>query len=217
MRSPMVCRSSWCINRVAFSCREFKGLSHFRLAKDTKDTSGRCHPASSQAARNLTACSETAMMPAAGKILGVLGKTGIKGLAKAGAELWASYGYTTVQEGRATPAVAEAIREAGAEGAFKVDVTIFPDVLADRDYIKKNLSKTYCKSCAHRGRQAVDGRVASGIYRLAGPPLLRASRHLSTWLRGLRGSTCGNTCRGHRLGLRERGSDHLARQRRSSD
>lgn len=120
-----------------------KALAILGFTKDTKDPVGGVIQRRAGSQEPNGVLEEAAMMPAAGKILGVLGKTGIKGLAKAGAELWASYGYTTVQEGRATPAVAEAIREAGAEGAFKVDVTIFPDVLADRDYIKKNLSKTY--------------------------------------------------------------------------
>ena len=41
---------------------------------------------------------------------------------KAGAEQWASYGYTTVQEGRALPPVVDAMRAVAVEGGFKVDV-----------------------------------------------------------------------------------------------
>jgi predicted amidohydrolase YtcJ len=120
-----------------------KALGILGYTKDTKDPVGGVIQRRAGSQEPNGVLEEAALMPAASKLLGVLGKTGIKGLAKAGAELWASYGYTTVQEGRATPAVAEAIREAGAEGAFKVDVAIFPDVLVDRDYIKTNLSKTY--------------------------------------------------------------------------
>ena len=39
------------------------------------------------------------------------------------------------------PPIAEAMRAAAAEGAFKVDVVTYPDVLVDRDYIKANVSR----------------------------------------------------------------------------
>jgi predicted amidohydrolase YtcJ len=86
---------------------------------------------------------ETAMFNAVPVVLGNVGATGIKALAAAGAELWASYGYTTVQEGRAVPGVAKAMMAVAGEGGFKVDVVVFPDVLVDRDFIKANHSSGY--------------------------------------------------------------------------
>lgn len=86
---------------------------------------------------------ETALFPVVPKILKAVGPTGVKSLAKAGSELWTRYGYTTTQEGRSMPPIAEAMRSAAAEGAFKVDVVTYPDVLVDRDYIKANASREY--------------------------------------------------------------------------
>ncbi len=86
---------------------------------------------------------ETAFFPVLPKILKTIGPTGVKTLAKAGSELWTRYGYTTTQEGRSMPPIAEAMRSAAAEGAFKVDVVTYPDVLVDRDYIKANASPEY--------------------------------------------------------------------------
>ena len=86
---------------------------------------------------------ETALFPIVPKILKSVGPTGVKTLAKSGSELWTRYGYTTTQEGRSMPPIAEAMKAAAAEGAFKVDVVTYPDVLVDRDYIKANVSADY--------------------------------------------------------------------------
>lgn len=86
---------------------------------------------------------ETAMFPAAGKLLGAIGQRGIKALAKSGSELWARYGYTTADEGRGVESVFAAMREVAAEGGFKVDVAGYADVLVDRDFIKANASRDY--------------------------------------------------------------------------
>jgi predicted amidohydrolase YtcJ len=86
---------------------------------------------------------ETAMFPIAMKLLSRIGSEGGKTLARSGAELWAKYGYTTAQEGRAFQSVAETIREVAREGGFKVDVPVYPDVLTARDFIKANVSDKY--------------------------------------------------------------------------
>jgi len=86
---------------------------------------------------------ETALFQVIPKILKAAGPAGMKTLAKAGSELWTRYGYTTTQEGRSVPPVAEAMRAAAAEGAFKVDVVTYPDVLVDRDYIKASVTADY--------------------------------------------------------------------------
>lgn len=86
---------------------------------------------------------EAAMFPVAGKILGSIGKTGIKALAKAGSELWARFGYTTADEGRGVAPVFAAMQEVAAEGGFKIDVAGYADILVDREYIKANVSRDY--------------------------------------------------------------------------
>jgi len=61
----------------------------------------------------------------------------------AGSELWARFGYTTAQEGRAVPSQAERIREVGEAGDLKIDVAVYVDVLVDREYIKAHASRDY--------------------------------------------------------------------------
>ena len=67
----------------------------------------------------------------------------MKALAVAGTELWASFGYTTVQEARSTPGTAGVMKAVADEGKFKVDVVTYPDVLIDREFIKANASRDY--------------------------------------------------------------------------
>lgn len=86
---------------------------------------------------------EAAWFPALGKLLTRTGKDGAKEFARAGAELWARFGYTTAEEGRSVPATAQILREVADAGGFKIDVVTYADVLVDRDFIKKNYSATY--------------------------------------------------------------------------
>ncbi|MBP1611854.1 MAG: Amidohydrolase 3 [Acidobacteria bacterium] len=86
---------------------------------------------------------ETAGGPVLVKLLGRVGVDGAKTFARAGAELWARFGYTTADEGRSTPATAGILRQVADEGGFKIDVATYPDVLVDREFIKQNFSPTY--------------------------------------------------------------------------
>jgi predicted amidohydrolase YtcJ len=86
---------------------------------------------------------ETAFFGAIVKLMGNVGEDGARAFAKAGAELWARYGYTTAEEGRSMPGTVQALRQVAAEGGFKIDVVTYPDVLVDRDFIKANVSDTY--------------------------------------------------------------------------
>lgn len=86
---------------------------------------------------------ETAMYAAVPLVLGKIGPEGIKAFAREGAKLWARFGYTTAQEGRATPQIAEIMKQVAAEGGFANDVNAYPDVLVDRAYIKASQSQTF--------------------------------------------------------------------------
>jgi predicted amidohydrolase YtcJ len=86
---------------------------------------------------------ETALFAALPVIMARIGPDGLKIFAREGAKLWASYGYTTAQEGRSTPQIADIMKQVAAEGGFANDVTTYPDVLIDRAYIKANQSNTY--------------------------------------------------------------------------
>ena len=103
---------------------------------------------------------ETAGIAMIFKMLKGVGEQGFRAFIENGAELWASYGYTTAQEGRASPGTAELLRTVGSEGKLKVDVAIYPDVLIDRDYVKKNLSPTYKNRVrVAGGKFTIDGSV----------------------------------------------------------
>jgi len=76
-------------------------------------------------------------------MLGSLGQEGIEAFVRAGTRLWASYGYTTAQEGRASAGAVEALKSVGATGDIPIDVIAYPDVLEGRDYIAQNKSMDY--------------------------------------------------------------------------
>ena len=86
---------------------------------------------------------ETAFFGAAIKLMGNVGPEGSKAFARAGAELWARFGYTTAEEGRAFPGTARILKEVADAGDFKIDVVAYADVLVDRDFITANQSDTY--------------------------------------------------------------------------
>jgi len=86
---------------------------------------------------------ETAAFPVISKLLARVGPEGAEIFAKAGAELWARFGYTTADEGRAIPAVAQVLRSVADAGDFDIDIVAYVDVLTDRDFIKENVSEAY--------------------------------------------------------------------------
>jgi predicted amidohydrolase YtcJ len=86
---------------------------------------------------------ENAFFMALAPLLGGLGDEGLKAFARAGTELWASFGYTTGQDGRSSPQVVEVLKQVAAEGDIPIDVVTYPDVLIDRDYIAANVSMDY--------------------------------------------------------------------------
>lgn len=91
-------------------------------------------------------------------LLGDLGIEGLKAFARAGAELWASYGYTTGQEGRSSADVVEALRLVAADGDIPIDVVAYPDVLVDRGYIAENVSADYANGIRVGGAKlTIDG------------------------------------------------------------
>lgn len=103
---------------------------------------------------------ETALIAGALKVVSGIGVEGIKTFARAGAELWARFGYTTAQEGRATPQLADIVKAVAAEGAFKNDIAVYVDVQASTDYVLANRSSQYVNRL----------RVAGGKLSLDGSP-----------------------------------------------
>jgi predicted amidohydrolase YtcJ len=86
---------------------------------------------------------ENAFFAVLSKLMAGLGEQGLRAFANAGPKLWARFGYTTAQEGRAAPAIVEVMKKVAAEGGFKIDVVAYADVMVDRDYIKENVSGSY--------------------------------------------------------------------------
>jgi predicted amidohydrolase YtcJ len=76
-------------------------------------------------------------------LLSTIGEEGFKAFARAGSELWARFGYTTAQEGRATPGLIPIAQAVAAEGGLLNDVVVYPDVLVDREFIASNASSKY--------------------------------------------------------------------------
>lgn len=101
---------------------------------------------------------EMAFFNALPTILGNVGPRGMEALAVAGAELWASFGYTTGQEGRANSAVCAVLKAMREQGKIKIDVIAYPDVLLGKDFILQNVSMTYDKGYRVAGAKlTIDG------------------------------------------------------------
>jgi predicted amidohydrolase YtcJ len=86
---------------------------------------------------------ETAAFPLLLKLIGRVGLEGSTAFIRAGAELWARFGYTTAQDGRTSPGALKALQAFADSGGFKIDVVSYPDVLIDRELIKRTVSPTY--------------------------------------------------------------------------
>jgi predicted amidohydrolase YtcJ len=86
---------------------------------------------------------ETAFYSILMKLFVRVGPEASQQFVRAGADLWARYGYTTAQEGRSTPPTVKAMQAVADSGGLKIDVATYPDVLVDRDIIKNSFSPTY--------------------------------------------------------------------------
>lgn len=86
---------------------------------------------------------EYAFFAALGPVLNELGAEGIAAFSAAGSELWASFGYTTAQDGRSSAGAVETLKAVDTEGRISVDVVAYPDVLEAQDYIREHVSKDY--------------------------------------------------------------------------
>lgn len=77
-------------------------------------------------------------------VLGKLGSEDNKALLRAGLDLYARFGFTTAQEGRATIEAIETEAAAAREGDLKMDVVAYADIQAAADAIKPPYhAKTY--------------------------------------------------------------------------
>jgi len=103
---------------------------------------------------------ELSFASAAFKLLPRVGPNGMEVFAREGAKMWARYGYTTAEEGKAIPDVAKMLRKMADQGAFDIDVVAYVDVLSDRDFIIANQSRTYTNRFRIAGAKlTIDGAL----------------------------------------------------------
>lgn len=86
---------------------------------------------------------ETAAFPLLAKLIGRVGEEGATMFIRAGADLWARFGYTTAQDGRSMPGMIQSFKEVAANDGLKIDVVSYPDILVARPEIKQETSSTY--------------------------------------------------------------------------
>ena len=101
---------------------------------------------------------ESAHFTSLGKIFSVFDAKANLEIVKAGTELWARFGYTTAQEGRATPGTVAQLEGAAAQGMLPIDVVAYVDVLVDRNLAKDKASRTYVNRVrVGGGKLTIDG------------------------------------------------------------
>jgi predicted amidohydrolase YtcJ len=113
-----------------------KALALAGISADSKDPAGGVIRRKQGSQEPDGVLEEAAFFNALGKVLPALGPGGFKAFTREGAKLWASFGYTTAQEGRATPGTLKLLRAVGAEGGLPIDVVAYQDILVDRDSLK---------------------------------------------------------------------------------
>jgi predicted amidohydrolase YtcJ len=105
-----------------------KALEEAGLAKGTPNPPGGALRREADGATPNGVCEEAVFFASAGKLLGRLDAQAYLQMIKAGAAFYASFGYTTVQEGRAMPGSATMLAKAGEAGLLDVDVVVYPDI-----------------------------------------------------------------------------------------
>ncbi|MEM9255309.1 MAG: amidohydrolase [Pseudomonadota bacterium] len=86
---------------------------------------------------------EYAFFPVLTKNLARIGEEGLFDFARAGTRLWASFGYTTAQDGRSSGEIGNVLQYLADNEGLPVDVVAYPDVLEARDYIEDSQSNEY--------------------------------------------------------------------------
>ncbi|MEE4187720.1 MAG: amidohydrolase family protein, partial [Roseobacter sp.] len=120
-----------------------KALELAGITADTADPSGGVIRRRDGTSEPNGVLEENAATFVIGSLLGGLDAAANRAIFKAGTELYASFGYTTAQEGRSVPAVAQLMQAVATQEGLDIDVVTYPDVLVDRDFIVANQSRTY--------------------------------------------------------------------------
>jgi predicted amidohydrolase YtcJ len=99
---------------------------------------------------------ENAMLAGAGPLLGSLDEAAWLAMIRAGSEFYASFGYTTCQEGRAIGPTLANLTKAADRGLLAVDVVAYPDILGAADQLGGVLHRR-----AYRNRLRIGGAKIS--------------------------------------------------------
>ncbi len=86
---------------------------------------------------------ETAFFSAQNGVMKSLGLDGLRAVIRGGAELWASYGYTTAQDGLSSETIVTLAREIDEKQKLPIDIVAYPNVLEQADYIARSASRQY--------------------------------------------------------------------------
>jgi len=121
-----------------------KGLGIAGITAASKDPAGGVYRRREGGSEPDGVLEEMAFFKVVFTILATLGSDENKALLKAGLDLYASFGFTTAQEGRATPQAIETEAIVAREGGLKMDVVAYADIQGAADTIKPPLhAKTY--------------------------------------------------------------------------
>jgi predicted amidohydrolase YtcJ len=126
-----------------FGAFNSKALEIAGITADSKDPAGGVIQRKEGSQEPNGVLEELAFAGSALKLLPRVGANGMEVFAREGAKMWARYGYTTAEEGKSIPEVANIMRDVAAKGGFDIDVVTYVDALSDRDYIIANQSRTY--------------------------------------------------------------------------
>lgn len=127
---------------------------------------------------------EAAFFAALGRLLGGLDAEAGREIFRAGTELLASYGYTTAQEGRATPATALLMRDEAGKRRLPIDVVAYPDVMADREFIRAEVSADYADRFRVGGAKLTIDGSPQGFTALRDRPYFAPPPHLRPGWKG---------------------------------
>jgi predicted amidohydrolase YtcJ len=121
-----------------------KALELARVTADTPDPEGGWFLRREGSREPNGVAQELAMAPLLGLLFSRFDRDAWLAMARAGAEAYASFGYTTCQEGRALPGATENILAAAERGLLAIDFIAYPDIVAARDAIRAPLlRRTY--------------------------------------------------------------------------
>ena len=115
-----------------------KGLEVSGITAATKDPKGGLIQRIKGSNQPNGVLEETAVFAPAAQLLKKVDDKGNEALILAGQKSYASYGFTTAQEGRATSMVCEAYKRMSASGSLIMDVYAYPDIQMGLDYMKEN-------------------------------------------------------------------------------